>query len=69
MSVKALLPREADDKLVPLAWRKAVHANPNLPQDAEVGGDLADAHAPCAPARPGHGRAGDPLSWTPRLRR
>ncbi|MEV6985610.1 hypothetical protein AB0M95_30720 [Sphaerisporangium sp. NPDC051017] len=34
MSVKPLLPREVDDKLVPLAWRKAVYANPNLPQGA-----------------------------------
>ncbi|MFH7340594.1 Tn3 family transposase (plasmid) [Streptomyces sp. KHY 26] len=30
--VKPLLPREVDDKLVPPAWRKAVYANPDLPQ-------------------------------------
>ncbi|WPP32270.1 Tn3 family transposase [Streptomyces sp. CL7] len=29
---KPLLPREVDDKLVPAAWRKAVYANPALPQ-------------------------------------
>ncbi|GAA3466279.1 hypothetical protein [Nonomuraea roseola] len=34
VSVKPLLPREADDKLVPPAWRKAVYANPDLPQGA-----------------------------------
>jgi hypothetical protein len=33
-SVKPLLPREVDDKLVPPAWRKAVYANPDLPQGA-----------------------------------
>ena len=33
-----LLPREVDDKLVPTAWRKAVYANPDLPQGA-VGRD------------------------------
>lgn len=32
--VKPLLPREVDDKLVPPAWRKAVYANPDLPQGA-----------------------------------
>ena len=32
VSVKPLLPREVDDKLVPPAWRKAVYANPDLPQ-------------------------------------
>ena len=31
---KPLLPREVDDKLVPPAWRKAVYANPDLPQGA-----------------------------------
>ncbi|MFD8589991.1 Tn3 family transposase [Streptomyces sp. NPDC059637] len=31
---KPLLPREVDDKLVPAAWRKAVYANPSLPQGA-----------------------------------
>jgi TnpA family transposase len=31
---KPLLPREVDDKLVPAAWRKAVYANPALPQGA-----------------------------------
>ncbi len=31
---KPLLPREVDDKLVPAAWRKAVYANPQLPQGA-----------------------------------
>ncbi|MGW2594884.1 Tn3 family transposase [Streptomyces sp. NPDC001515] len=34
VGVKPLLPREVDDKLVPLAWRKAVYANPDLPQGA-----------------------------------
>lgn len=34
VSVKPLLPREVDDKLVPPAWRKAVYANPDLPQGA-----------------------------------
>ena len=32
--MKPLLPREVDDKLVPPAWRKAVYANPDLPQGA-----------------------------------
>nr|WP_262697948.1 hypothetical protein [Streptomyces sp. NEAU-383] len=32
VGVKPLLPREVDDKLVPPAWRKAVYANPDLPQ-------------------------------------
>jgi hypothetical protein len=31
---KPLLPREVDDRLVPAAWRKAVYANPELPQGA-----------------------------------
>ncbi|MER6691671.1 Tn3 family transposase [Streptomyces minutiscleroticus] len=34
VGVKPLLPREVDDKLVPPAWRKAVYANPDLPQGA-----------------------------------
>ncbi|QKZ20827.1 hypothetical protein HUT05_27860 [Streptomyces chartreusis] len=34
MKDKPLLPREVDDKLVPAAWRKAVYANPELPQGA-----------------------------------
>ncbi|MGW6483970.1 Tn3 family transposase [Streptomyces sp. NPDC055059] len=34
VGVKPLLPREVDDKLVPSAWRKAVYANPDLPQGA-----------------------------------
>ncbi|MDO0929385.1 hypothetical protein QQY24_29725 [Streptomyces sp. TG1A-8] len=34
VGIKPLLPREVDDKLVPPAWRKAVYANPNLPQGA-----------------------------------
>ncbi|GAA2593295.1 hypothetical protein GCM10010411_28010 [Actinomadura fulvescens] len=34
VSVKPLLPREVDDKLVPPAWREAVYANPDLPQGA-----------------------------------
>ncbi|GAA0899537.1 hypothetical protein GCM10009574_084450 [Streptomyces asiaticus] len=34
VSVKPLLPREVDDKLVPPTWRKAVYANPDLPQGA-----------------------------------
>ncbi|MEU3707988.1 hypothetical protein AB0E82_37605 [Streptomyces anulatus] len=34
LQVKPLLPREVDDKLVPPAWRKAVYANPDLPQGA-----------------------------------
>lgn len=34
VSVKPLLPREVDDMLVPPAWRKAVYANPDLPQGA-----------------------------------
>ena len=34
VSVKPLLPREVDDKLVPPAWRKAVYANLDLPQGA-----------------------------------
>ncbi|KQX67391.1 hypothetical protein ASD48_15015 [Streptomyces sp. Root1310] len=29
------LPREVDDKLVPLLWREAVSAHPELPQGAE----------------------------------
>ncbi|MFJ4859116.1 Tn3 family transposase [Streptomyces sp. NPDC088730] len=32
VGVKPLLPREVDDKLVPPMWRKAVYANPDLPQ-------------------------------------
>ncbi|MDQ1022698.1 hypothetical protein QF035_000280 [Streptomyces umbrinus] len=32
--VKPLLPREVDDELVPPVWRKAVYANPDLPQGA-----------------------------------
>nr|WP_242641031.1 hypothetical protein [Streptomyces kasugaensis] len=34
VGAKPLLPREVDDKLVPPAWRKAVYANPDLPQGA-----------------------------------
>lgn len=34
VGVKPLLPREVDDKLVPPAWRRAVYANPDLPQGA-----------------------------------
>ncbi|MFI2355056.1 hypothetical protein ACH5AG_10295 [Streptomyces anulatus] len=34
VGIKPLLPREVDDKLVPPAWRKAVYANPDLPQGA-----------------------------------
>lgn len=34
VGVKPLLPREVDDNLVPPAWRKAVYANPDLPQGA-----------------------------------
>ncbi|MCD2467448.1 DUF4158 domain-containing protein [Streptomyces sp. MBT42] len=34
VGVKPLLSREVDDKLVPPAWRKAVYANPDLPQGA-----------------------------------
>lgn len=34
VGVKPLLLREVDDKLVPPAWRKAVYANPDLPQGA-----------------------------------
>jgi TnpA family transposase len=34
VSVKPLLAREVDDKLVPPAWRKVVYANPDLPQGA-----------------------------------
>ncbi|WP_374772553.1 hypothetical protein OG756_04860 [Streptomyces sp. NBC_01310] len=34
VGVKPLLPREVDDKLVPPAWRKAVYANPGVPQGA-----------------------------------
>ncbi|MQY37095.1 hypothetical protein SRB17_50990 [Streptomyces sp. RB17] len=34
VGVKPLLPREVDDKLMPPAWRKAVYANPGLPQGA-----------------------------------
>lgn len=34
VGVKPLLPREVDDKLVPLAWRKAVYTNSDLPPGA-----------------------------------
>ncbi|WP_415958277.1 Tn3 family transposase [Streptomyces sp. 021-4] len=34
VGIKPLLPREVDDKLVPPAWRRAVYANPDLPQGA-----------------------------------
>lgn len=43
VGVKPLLPREVDDKLVPPAWRMAVHANPDLPQGAVD----RDAHVVC----------------------
>ncbi|MDW6066366.1 hypothetical protein SAZ11_62240 [Streptomyces sp. FXJ1.4098] len=38
MSVEPLLPSEVDDKFVPPAWRKAVYANPDLPQGAVAPG-------------------------------
>ncbi|MDG9701552.1 Tn3 family transposase [Streptomyces sp. DH37] len=47
MGVKSLLPREVEDRPVPPAWRKAVYANPDLPQGAVD----RRAYAVCAPER------------------
>lgn len=48
VGVEPLLPREVDDKLVPPAWRRAVHANPSLPQGAVD----RDAYVVCVQEQP-----------------
>lgn len=77
VGVKPLLPREVDDKLVPPVWRKAVYANPDLPQgsvdrDAYVVCVLEQLHRAlnnrdvfATPSHRGPTRA--PASWRARV--